>query len=111
MSDIENKKIAKRIEEACIDLGLNKKDAWDVGFHMTDWIEDQIALAELYRNIETANNDDIQSVLMRYLAHVSEHVAAAKKLIGVGSVVDVFEVGIHDQESDNILLKIKDFER
>ena len=66
----------------------------DIAFHMTDWKEDLDRLVSLYNNIESSSDDTIQEVIIRFLVHAPNHVAAAKKLIGLGPIEDIFNVGV-----------------
>ena len=61
---------------------------------MTDWKKDLDRLVNLYNNIESSNDSEIQEVIIRFLAHAPNHIAAAKKLIGLGPIEDVFDVGV-----------------
>ena len=68
--------------------------AEDIAFHMTDWDHDVDDLLRLYEQPEAFSDDEIIQILMSFLAHVPNHVAAAKKLAGLGPIEDVFEVGV-----------------
>jgi hypothetical protein len=46
------------------------------------------------------SNDQIVDIVIRFLAHVPNHVAAAKKLVGLGPMEDIFEVGILIEDAD-----------
>jgi hypothetical protein len=72
--------------------------AEDIAFHMTDWDHNVDDLIRLYEQPETFSNDEIVDILIRFLAHVPNHVAAAKKLAGVGPIEDVFEVGVLQED-------------
>ena len=66
----------------------------DIGFHMTDWDQDLEDLIALYQRPEAFTDDQIVSMLLKFLAHVPNHLAAAKKLAGMGPIEDVFDVGV-----------------
>jgi hypothetical protein len=61
---------------------------------MTDWKEKLLELVHLYDSVGELSNDEIQDVIIRFLAHAPNHIAAAKKLIGLGPIEDVFDVGV-----------------
>lgn len=66
----------------------------DIAFHMTDWKEDLDQLVGLYQNVDSLSDSDIRKVVIRFLAHAANHIAAAKKLIGLGPIEDLFKVGV-----------------
>jgi hypothetical protein len=72
--------------------------AEDIAFHMTDWDHNVDDLIRLYEQPESFSNDEIVHLLMKFLAHVPNHVAAAKKLAGLGPIEDVFEVGVLQED-------------
>lgn len=98
MNVSKQEKVKIKIIEACLDFEMDKETASEISFHMTDWIEDNEKLISMYENIDQFNSDQIQSVLISYLAHVPEHVAAAKKLIGLGNLEDIFQVNILNKD-------------
>lgn len=66
----------------------------DIAFHMTDWKEDLDQLVDLYQNVDSLSDSDIRKAVISFLAHAANHIAAAKKLIGLGPIEDVFKVGV-----------------
>ena len=68
--------------------------ARDIAFHMTDWDHNLEDIVRLYEQQEKLSDDEIIDIIIQFLAHVPEHVAAAKKLAGVGPITDIFEVGL-----------------
>lgn len=92
---MERSKLVKtRIAEAFAEFELKPGVSEDIAFHMTDWEEDLFAFVHLYESAERLSNDEIRKVIIKFLAHVPNHVAAAKKLAGVGPIEDIFEVGV-----------------
>jgi hypothetical protein len=83
-----------RIAEALAELELAPEVVEDIAFHMTDWKEDLAELVSLYDSPGQLSNDQIRHVIIKFLAHVPNHIAAAKKLIGLGPIEDVFNVGV-----------------
>jgi len=77
---------------------LDEKVAYDIGFHMTDWLDNLQELRKLYLRIDSATNDEISDCLLRFLAHVPHHLNAAAKLSGMGPITDVFNVGIFEED-------------
>lgn len=51
---------------------------------MTDWVHDVDDLISLYDSPDGFTNDQVVDIVLRFLAHVPNHVAAAKKLVGLG---------------------------
>jgi len=66
----------------------------DIAFHMTDWKEDLEQLVGLYQNVDSLTDSGIRKVVISFLAHAANHIAAAKKLVGLGPIEDVFQVGV-----------------
>jgi predicted metallopeptidase len=65
---------------------------------MTDWKKDLERLHGLYENIERLSDEEITKVVIAFLAHVPNHIAAAKKLVGLGPIEDIFKVGVLDED-------------
>lgn len=82
-------KLAKLIEEK----GIKKKQAYDVAFHLTDWLEDLEEFYNLIHNFSDYNSKDVNKLLTSFLIHVPEHIVAAKKLYLGEPVKDTFKVG------------------
>ena len=93
-------KLRDRIVQAFISLGEEPEAARDIGFHMTDWDHNVDDLLRLYEQPDAFSDDDIRSIIIRFLAHVPNHVAAAKKLAGVGPIEDIFEVGVLEEDEE-----------
>jgi hypothetical protein len=66
----------------------------EIAFHMTDWDHNVDDLVRLYENPDAFSDEEIVSIVLRFLAHVPNHVAAAKKLAGIGPIEDIFGVGV-----------------
>jgi hypothetical protein len=72
----------------------------EIGFHMTDWKHDLEMILRLYDPEQDLSDSEISSIVHQFLAHVPNHIAAAKKLIGYGPIEDVFGVGVLEDEVD-----------
>lgn len=70
----------------------------DIAFHMTDWDHNLDDLVKLYEQPEAFSDDDMVHIVLEFLAHVPNHVAAGKKLAGIGPIEDVFEVGVLEED-------------
>ena len=93
MNNIEP--VKKRIAEALSSsLGLEMAEADEVAFHLTDWKHNLDDLVVLYEKADELSDEHIQEIIIRFLAHVPNHIAAAKKLMGLGPIEDVFNVGV-----------------
>jgi hypothetical protein len=94
-------KLSAKIAEAfATSMESTREAAKDIGFHMTDWDSDVDELIALYEDPDAFSNDQIVDIVIRFLAHVPNHVAAAKKLVGLGPMEDIFEVGILIEDAD-----------
>ena len=93
--------LSTKISEAfAASMDSTAEVAKDIGFHMTDWDGDVDELVALYANPDAFTNDQVVDIVLRFLAHVPEHVAAAKKLAGLGPVHDTFGVGVLVEDPD-----------
>ena len=90
----------QRIVEAFADCGLSPETIDDVAFHMTDWKEDLDTIRQVYEQPDLTN-DQVQQIILKFLAHAPNHVAAAKKLVGLGPIEDVFGVGVLEEDLDD----------
>jgi hypothetical protein len=87
--------VRKRIAEALSSsLGMEMAQADEVAFHLTDWKHNLDELVEIYEKADGLGDEHIQEIVIKFLAHVPNHVAAAKKLAGLGPIEDVFNVGV-----------------
>lgn len=87
--------VKKRIAEALSSsLGLEMAEASEIAFHITDWKENLDELVEVYEKADELSDDRIQRIIMVFHAHAPNHIAAAKKLLGLGPIEDVFNVGV-----------------
>ena len=91
---LNKKKIHRRIEAvAQKESELSASAAWDVAFHMTDWLDDLRAYYEFCERPESLSDEQLDKMLMAFLMHVPNHVAAAGKLYTDIPVTDIFKVG------------------
>lgn len=89
--DIENALLAR-------DYQPNEK-VHDIAFHMTDWISDIEQWHAYCQNPESVDAEATEKLLIAFLVHVPNHVAAASKLMLDIPVADIFGVGAtHDEE-------------
>src|SRR2546423_12978141 len=81
------------------DLGEDK--AREVAFHMADWSGDLEELHRAWHNLESMDDEQLSKIIYAFLAHVPNHLAAAKKLIGYGPVEDIFKVGVLEEDDED----------
>lgn len=76
--------------------------ARDIAFHMTDWLDDLYDYHEFCEAPDTRSSEAIEKLLIDFLVHVPNHLAAASKLLTGIPVTDIFGVGAtsEDDESD-----------
>jgi len=75
--------------QTAIGEGPDDRQAWDVGFHLTDWHDNNAFLLALHLEPEAFTPDEIAVGVTNLLIHAPNHLAAAAKLIG-HPVTDVF---------------------
>ena len=91
-------KLKQRIAAAFASSTGKPELAREIAFHMTDWDHDLEELGRLYADPEEFSDEQVLDVTIRFLAHVPNHVAAAKKLARLGPIEDLFEVGVHKED-------------
>jgi hypothetical protein len=65
----------------------------DIVFHMTDWLDDMHLYDKFCGDPTSFNPEEIDDLLIRFLTHVPNHLAAASKLFLDVPVTDIFDVG------------------
>jgi hypothetical protein len=93
-------KLRDRIAQAFASSMDEPGIAREIAFHMTDWDHNVDDLVKLYERPESFSDDEILSIIIQFLAHVPNHVAAAKKLAGMGPIEDIFKVGVLEEDKD-----------
>lgn len=72
---------------------LSHQAAQDVAFHMTDWLADLEAFVQSCQRPEDFSAGQVDQLLLKFLVHVPNHLAAAAKLYADFPVTDIFAVG------------------
>lgn len=80
---------------------LPESVADDVAFHMTDWLDDLGRFAQFCTEPDKWKDQEVEEMLLSFLIHVPNHVAAASKLLTGFPVTDVFGVGAVEDEANN----------
>jgi hypothetical protein len=91
--------VKNRIAAAFSEFELEPQAVEDIAFHMTDWKENLEEIVRLYEQPERLSDEQVQHIILVFLAHVPNHVAAAKMLVGLGPIEYVFEVGVLEEDS------------
>lgn len=85
---IQEKIIAVMVQEDQLDA----EEAWDISFHLLDWLYDLEQLVAFYGDPEKYSNKEVKWILTNFLVHAPNHLAAASKLYTGFPVSDVFGV-------------------
>ncbi len=93
--------VRSAIEAALVAQGYDARVAKDVAFHMTDWASDFIGFREFADVPDSLTPEAIEDLVMAFLIHVPNHLAAASKLMLDVPVNDVFGVGATEESSDD----------
>lgn len=96
-----SERICKRIEQALLAREYEEEKARDIAFHMTDWFDDLEELNGFYEKPDALNDKKIEDLLIRFLAHVPDHLNAAEKLLTGFGVSDVFGVGVLEDDVED----------
>jgi hypothetical protein len=91
LDQLENRARIREIIQEASDLPSSVAD--EIAFHLTDWLDDLSELCAFMHNPRRVGNEEARKLLMGFLIHVPNHLAAASKLWLDIPVTDVFEVG------------------
>lgn len=91
---IMGNRVRERIQEAIQHTSeLTASESADVAFYMTDWLGDLDRLVQFYSAPEQFSDQEIHRLLVNFLVHVPNHVAAGAALLADCPVSDIFQVG------------------
>ncbi len=90
---LDAKAIEAAIGEALKTDDLEPTVVHDIAFHMTDWLDDLEAWTAFCSDPSSLKPDEVKKLLIGFLIHVPNHVAAAHKLLLGYPMMDIFEVG------------------
>jgi hypothetical protein len=86
--------IRASLEEASVsEADLSDEVAKDFSFHMTDWLEDLRRYVAFCDGPHTHSAEQINQMLLAFLQHAPNHIAAAAKLYADFPISDIFKVG------------------
>lgn len=87
-------KIRTQIEGAAREaMELSPEDARDIAIHMTDWLDDLHSYVKFCENPNGTDLETVNEMLLKFLTHAPNHLAAAAKLYADAPVSDIFGVG------------------
>jgi hypothetical protein len=90
----DEKLVRERIRSAAVsEAELPESVANDFAHHMTDWLGDLEAYYAFCAAPHSLSNEAVSKLLIQFLVHVPNHIAAASKLYMGIPVTDIFEVG------------------
>jgi hypothetical protein len=94
--------IRTKIEEALrASEYISDENAREIAGHFTAWMDDLNALCRFYHHPEDFENENAEEILIDFLFHAPDHLAAAKKLLTGSGVSDVFKVGAVEISQDS----------
>ena len=93
-------RVVDRIVAALAETDISEDRAREIAFHLTDWDNNLEDLVKLYDPSQELNNGEVIRIIVEFLVHVPNHVAAAMKLFGLGPIEDLFEVGVLQEDDD-----------
>jgi hypothetical protein len=101
MNEINPEAIRARIMEVALrEAELPEPVAHDVAFHMTDWLDDLKAYGRFCTDPGKLSDDEVNKMLIAFLIHVPNHLAAASKLYTDFPVADIFGVGATSEDTE-----------
>ena len=103
MTKIDPEAIRARIREvARREAEITDSAADDVAFHMTDWLDDLDAYSRFCADPSKMSDAEVSQLLISFLVHVPNHVAAASKLYTDVPVTDIFGVGATSENTNEV---------
>ena len=93
-------KIQKALREAFTEMELDPEKIDDAIFHMVDWLDDLEKWSQFCKNPASLSAEELGDMVMSFLIHVPNHVAAAGKLVTDIPVSDIFDVGAISNEKN-----------
>lgn len=103
--DFNPNQVRAKLQEALQASGyISNDNARQIAEHFTIWMGDLTALCRLYQHPENFENEQVEEILIDFLFHAPDHLAAAKKLLTGSGVSDIFKVGaveIASNQGDN----------
>ena len=96
----DEKKIRETIIAALKDSDMQPTEISDAAFHMTDWLGDLEEWTLFCENPDSLSREKVQDLLIGFLIHVPNHIAAASKLVNDIPVTDIFNVGATTESED-----------
>lgn len=92
--------VADRIKDVVLqDSKLPERVARDIAFHMTDWLDELARYSAFCADPDKMTNQEVKELLLAFLTHAPNHIAAAAKLYAQIPVTDVFGVGATSEDS------------
>ncbi len=89
MPDIDNDTLERRLAGVFSGITGRSSDderAIDFSFHMTDWKQDLLDLADAMNRSEGISDERFEEVIRGFLIHASGHINAAAALAGIEPV-------------------------
>ena len=91
--------LAKRIEAVGVsEMELPQAVAREAAFHLTDWLSDLAKFNQFCSLPDTLSDEEVNSLLLAFLVHVPNHLAAAAKLYAEMPVTDIFGAGATSED-------------
>lgn len=98
----DRKQIEAAIEVALrTEAELPEATVRDIAFHMTDWLDDLRSLQAFYDAPANLSTKEIEQLLIKFLVHAPNHLAAACKLLTDIPVTDIFGVGATSESDES----------
>jgi hypothetical protein len=97
---MDQAKVRQAIEDVLLNQGYEPESRRkEIAFHLTDWLGDLEAWKSYCDSPEQFDSESAEKLIMGFLIHVPNHVAAASKLMLEIPVSDIFEVGAIDADT------------
>lgn len=93
--------LKNRILDSLEEWDLSIEERREVVFHLTDWMDDYHSLKKVFESPENLNDKEIAEILMQFLIHVPNHLAAASKIGLDIPVTDIFDVKSTTESDDS----------
>ena len=96
--EYQTDEIRDSLRKAFLEMGIDQEKIETAIFHLVDWLKDLNKWNAFCENPKSINPEETSKLVLDFLIHVPNHLAAASKLVLDIPVSDVFEVGATSEE-------------
>ena len=96
--EYQTDEIRDSLKKAFLEMEIDQEKIDLAIFHLVDWLDDMSRWNAFCKNPKSINSEKTCKLILDFLIHVPNHLAAASKLVLDMPVSDIFEVGATSEE-------------